>query len=352
MLGTALIVFGSVFGIMILLFVIFANANLVSHVAINDISEATSEPIDFVTTWHDPTDEKRLQTRREWMSHLYPERDSCIPPQRLPKLDELSIQIQSLRAYAPWLRVIHIVCSDGQRPPAAVLALDKRIRVVDDSKILGPRERPCFNSHALEANLDMVPGLSERFLYACDDMILAKPTPAAFFFSSNGGPIARHIGDMPSRNESCNNAHSRALCRTRKLLESKGAGVRRPAHHISAITRTGFHQARAAFPGPFAATSASKFRFGECDIHPVSMVQNFTTDGVWYKSRILDQMYLGFRDSAVLNSLQFNFMNFVRPHMFCINDNTTERLTRRTIERTQKYLENVVPLSSKICTVH
>lgn len=104
--------------------------------------------------------------------------------------DELKYSLRSAEMYAPWIRRIFIV-TDNQVPEWLNTA-NPKVQIVDHTEILPPEALPCFNSRIIEHHLHLIPGLSEHFLYANDDMFfnrLVKPTD--FFSAKDGLPIIR-----------------------------------------------------------------------------------------------------------------------------------------------------------------
>ncbi len=104
---------------------------------------------------------------------------------------ELRYSLRSAERFAPWIRRIFIV-TDGQTP-AWLDTTNPRVTVVDHSEILPPEARPCFNSAVIEYFLYRIPGLSEYFLYANDDMFFGAPVEPGFFFDADGRPFVRLI---------------------------------------------------------------------------------------------------------------------------------------------------------------
>ena len=103
--------------------------------------------------------------------------------------DELKFSLRSANQYAPWINKIFIV-TDNQVPKWLDVSHPK-IRVVDHSEIL-PREiLPTFNSVTIEHGLWRIPGLSEHFLYANDDMFFNREVSPSDFFTERGLPIVR-----------------------------------------------------------------------------------------------------------------------------------------------------------------
>lgn len=103
--------------------------------------------------------------------------------------DELRHSLRSVEKYAPWIRNIYIV-TDNQVPQWLNVRHPK-IKIVDHKEILNPESLPCFNSVVLEHSIHKIPGLSEFFLYANDDMFLNREVSPNDFFTENGKPIVR-----------------------------------------------------------------------------------------------------------------------------------------------------------------
>lgn len=105
--------------------------------------------------------------------------------------DELKYSLRSVEMYAPWIHRIFIV-TDNQTP----IWLDTsnpRIKIIDHKDIMPETCLPCFNSALIEHFLYKIPGLSEHFLYANDDMFINKPVHPSIFFDKEGLPIIRLI---------------------------------------------------------------------------------------------------------------------------------------------------------------
>lgn len=88
--------------------------------------------------------------------------------------DELRYSLRSLFKYAPWIRRIHLV-TNGQVPYWLDIS-HPRINVVTHAEIFpNPDHLPVFSSPAIEVHLHRIPGLSRRFVYFNDDVMLGAP---------------------------------------------------------------------------------------------------------------------------------------------------------------------------------
>jgi len=155
--------------------------NCIERVVLNDYLPVEF-PIDFVFT-HVSSDDIRFQTDfKEHYSNDY--QNVTVDPARFECHEELRYALRSVFLYAPWVRKIHIVV-----PYDEPLWLDKthpQISIVKHDRILPPYALPTFNSHVIESALHKIEGLSERYVYFNDDMLLARPTTPEYFFSGTG----------------------------------------------------------------------------------------------------------------------------------------------------------------------
>ncbi len=145
-------------------------------------------PIDLVYLWVDGND-PIWQAKRNRTIGLAEEKSAVNCDGRYANHDELLYSLRSAAQFAPWLRRIFIV-TDNQVPEW--LDTDNpRIRIVDHTEIMPPQALPCFNSSVIEHFIWRIPGLSERFLYANDDMYFGRPVSPSDFFAPDGLPYIR-----------------------------------------------------------------------------------------------------------------------------------------------------------------
>lgn len=181
---------------------------------------------------------------------------------RFTSHDELRFVLRSLHYYAPYVRKIHIV-TDDQRPEW--LDIDHpKISLVDHREIIDPQYLPSFNSDAIESFLWKIPGLTERFIYLNDDMLLMAPTSRLTFYTPNGlsklYASPRRIPDMPAEWADTYTIH--AHLQSADALEKRGYG--RPDvkyRHAPYVARKSILQAmEVEFADELAQTRASPVR--------------------------------------------------------------------------------------------
>ncbi|MCK6081142.1 stealth family protein [Microbacterium sp. EYE_5] len=217
--------------------------------------------IDMVFSWVDgsSTDFQR-QRAAQLSEYVVGEGDDG--PARYRHVDELRYALRSVHMYAPWVRRIFIATDS----PAPAWLLDHpKVTIVrseeffEDTSVL-----PTHNSHAVEAQLHRIEGLSEHFLYSNDDMFFGRPVRPDLFFSPAGissfVECEVRIGTGPRR--TARSGHDNALRLNRELLRERfGRTIVRDLEHCAApLRRSIAYELEREFPEEIRRTAASRFR--------------------------------------------------------------------------------------------
>ena len=106
--------------------------------------------------------------------------------------DELKYSFRSLEKYAPWIRNVFLV-TNGQIPTWLNLS-NPKIRLITHDQIFKNKSHlPTFSSPAIESHLHRINGLSKRFLYFNDDVLLLKKIYPDDFYSMSKGKLLREF---------------------------------------------------------------------------------------------------------------------------------------------------------------
>lgn len=159
-----------------------------------DVSELLPYPlpteclmeVDVVYTWvnHADSDWRELYRHATGSEYGSARGDDASSLDRFVSRDELRYSLRSIAEFAPWVRKIHIVTNCA--PPDWLKTDHPRLNWVRHEDVFPASALPTFNSHAIEARLQHVPGLAEHFIYFNDDVLLARATTRDDFFLSNG----------------------------------------------------------------------------------------------------------------------------------------------------------------------
>lgn len=253
-------------------------------------------PVDVVYTWVDGNDPAWKRKRAAFSGNPEQFHAEATDATRFTDRQELRYSLRSLHAFAPWVNNIYIV-TDNQRPDW-LAATDDRIRIIDHKEIFpDPSVLPTFNSHAIEACLHRIPGLSEHYLVMNDDFILRRSTGKHHYFTSVGQPriflSSVKVNDLPD-----SPPHVKAAQNNRRLIEQAfGKTLTQGLYHAPyAHRRSVLERLEADFP-ELAATRSSKFRF-DTDVSTVSS---------------LAQYYGYFSKEYVLGSTRYSYLQLNAP---------------------------------------
>jgi hypothetical protein len=213
-------------------------------------------PIDFVFTWVDADDPRWRQMYREHFGGE-PDRD------RFGSRHELRYALRSVHAYCAWARRIYVVSNCA--PPRWLDPSHDRVQWVDHVEIIDAAHLPTFNSHAIEAALPSIPGLSDHFVYCNDDFFVTRPLRPQLFFDHAGRsyaffePSGKLVKDRRSATEEP--WFDARLAAQRLLRDRFRYAATRFCHHAPfAINKAHCERMYAEFPEEVAATRASRSR--------------------------------------------------------------------------------------------
>ena len=145
-------------------------------------------PVDLVYLWVDGNDPEWRAKRRLYSKERYSD-VGMDNEARYSDNGELKYSLRAVEKFAPWIQNIFIV-TDGQ-VTSWLDTSNEKIKIVNHKDILDEKFLPTFNSVVIEHALYKIPGLSEHFLYANDDMFFNRPVEKSNFFTPDGRPIVR-----------------------------------------------------------------------------------------------------------------------------------------------------------------
>jgi hypothetical protein len=144
-------------------------------------------PVDVVYTWVDGSDEEWQRSRAAALKVSDPDQftESATVEARFRQHDELRYSLRSLEQHAPWVNHIWIVTAN--QVPEWLDTDHPKVTVVSHEDIWSDEGTlPTFNSHAIEAHLHRIEGLTEHFVYFNDDVFLGRDCAPEMFFEANG----------------------------------------------------------------------------------------------------------------------------------------------------------------------
>lgn len=229
-----------------------------------------ADAIDLVYLWCDATDEA-WRRKKEAVARKYGLADGNFAnaSYRFVSNDDLRYSLRSLDMFAPWIRRVFVLMDDDNRPPPWLDASNGRLALVRLGDFMPSELLPCFCSPTIEHYLPRVPGLSNRFIYANDDMMFGRNVQPSFFFSEDGFPICRFAGRAHRLDwEPKNDYHSQIKRAAEVVLAANpkprrdlmNALVRLPHHNMDAYRRDDLADAFAKYEAEITATMDYPFR--------------------------------------------------------------------------------------------
>ena len=319
------------------------------------------EKIDIVYLWVDGSD-REWQTKKQYYASSNDIETVATKDCRFINNDELKYSLRSLEKYANWINKIFIV-TDNQ-VPKWLNTKNPRIQIVDHREIIPTEYLPIFNSVGIEHCIINIPNLSEKFLYANDDMFWNNYTNHTFFFKKDGYPIFRYT--VPY-NINSSDQYINILKNTDKLLMSKYKKFIGYCddHNITAYRKSDVINCYHTFKNDIDTTIASKFRKSNNIIR--SLYSNYSVlikHG--YINKVCNRIpfykiykYIPLLRKIIRNINQYysyqtvyigtnekEFTSFLKwnTKLFCINDN--EYTTNEDRIRVKHFLQTKFPQKS------
>lgn len=303
-------------------------------------------PVDVVYTWVDGEDPKWQKKYKAAKQELDPNFVVSNSSSRYTSRDELKYSLRGLAMYAPWIHRIYII-TDDQKPKW--LKENDQLRVISHREIFTKKSAlPVFNSHAIEAQMHKIPGLSEHYIYFNDDFSITSHASPSLFFNEAG--LAKLF---PSRalfgvggQTSPESIPSIAGINDAKLLTRK-FGVT-PTHKFGHApfpqVRSVAKLAAKVFPDAFAKTGASRFR-DKTDISPVTLINHFTL----IKGNAIRAKYkLSVVDISKWDDDHARWILHHKPRAMCLNDTVDMSDEQKDIiePKLRTFLQRMFPFKS------
>lgn len=119
-----------------------------------------------------------------WQSQ-YKQYNSSIDIRRFDAHENLlKYKFRAIEKWMPWVSIIHMIVSDPTQVPDWVD--QNKVHIVLHKDFIPEEFLPTFNSCTIEMFLHNIPGLSEKFIYANDDMYPNDILKPKFYFPEEG----------------------------------------------------------------------------------------------------------------------------------------------------------------------
>lgn len=298
-------------------------------------------PIDLVYLWcdgNDPEFKKKKKAAYEKYRNVVLDKEGT-SDFRFIDMEELKYSLRSAEKYAPWIRNIYIVTYE--QVPEWLNVNHPKIHIIDHKDIIPAQYLPTFNSSAIEVFLAKIPGLSEHFIFANDDMFFWGEVGKDFFFDEKGTPYCRTRKRITK--EPVGSQYGTMVYNSYKLILDKfGKDTPYWSHHgIDAYRKSDYLECIECFKEDFNRTASHTFR-EETDIQRAiinyyalaqkgAILKEFPYK--WY-----DKIFTRIDESCYSSCTKKKIKRFKNKKfkLFCINDG------RKTKDSDRLYMKNVL----------
>jgi len=221
------------------------------------------EPIDIVYTWVDDSFAGYLEVLNRYVTD---KRDTN-PNRTRDNLDVIRYSMRSVARNLPQIRKIYFVSCRPQVPDW-LDAEHPQIEVVHHDQIMQADILPTFNSFCIVSHLHLLPGLSRRFIYVEDDMLMMSPDVMGAMFAPDGRPYVHlepmRVVPLDKLNPATSSPWNLALANAdAALAERFGPGPRRHVIHGPQVMDVDVcEQMCRDYANLIFATRESRFRHG------------------------------------------------------------------------------------------
>jgi len=250
---------------------------------------------------------------------------------------DLYYSIKSVRKNIENLRRIWIVVDDivtESHVTQVGIDLDKNIRIVHYSKIIPKTYLPIYwNSNVIESWIWKIRGLSDKFVYMCDDMYIGKRTTSDLFFH-RGKPIIRINKGPPNHSLQSDKDVSLSdyVLMWRNAIKKHGINYTRLAHNAMPYRRSLMKKYYKEYKNEVHTASNNKVRQGKKDFNLLRFSGSLS---VMKGDAILIATDANTFDYFVESGDQYGIRKIkkLKPQFFCINNtNKNQKWVYNTLE--------------------
>lgn len=306
--------------------------------------------VDLVYLWVDGNDPEWRKKKESYLTDIKKYDNDAVNVSRFANNDELKYSLRSVEQFAPWINRIFIV-TDNQIPHW--LNTDNpKVTIVDHKEIFPADKLPLFNSNAIEAKISEIPGLSEYFLYANDDMFFWGTVDKEFFFE--GEKVICRFDKKLKREQYNKGLYGSSIRRAYNLVKDRynlPMDAHYPHHNIDAYRKSIFYSCEEEYKKDFDKTLNNRFReFDDIQRSIVSFYAVATGAGVpkfvhcsWIDKHIFRKKYDSMYSSVSSKKLD-KILN-CEAKLMCLND--YRKTTNSDRSKLKEVLEKKFPNKSE-----
>lgn len=106
-------------------------------------------------------------------------------PNRFRDWGTMRYVLRGIEINCPWINKVHLILFDESMVPEWLDTTNPKLHICYHRDYIPEKYLPTFSSSVIEMFVHKIPGLTENFIYSCDDMLFTKPIPEDYFFKDN-----------------------------------------------------------------------------------------------------------------------------------------------------------------------
>ena len=304
----------------------------------------TGEAFDVAFTW---VDDRWPGYLDELRAHAHTPHDTN-PNRTRDNLQLLRYSLRSLAMHAPWVRNVHLFTRRPQLPPW-LDTRHPRLRITHHDEVMEPSLLPTFSSFAIVLHLHRLPGISRRFAYFEDDMLLgARVVPGDFMDGEGRLRIYPRLARAPRETRVGDSPWTAALAGANRLLDARFGRAHRWASHFPlAVDMELWGEMLAQWPEALGRTRADRFR-SPSDVAPEFLYLHYARARDRASAASLVEsyrqcFYFPLENRLAQMRLQRAAAERLQPKFITMNDNFGEGVEARVESYLRSLLERWFP---------
>lgn len=289
----------------------------------------------MVYTWVNGDDPDYLQVYNQ-----YAEKPKDANPERVRDVYQtLKYSLRSVEKFAPWIRTIYIVTVRPQAPDWLDINHPK-VKVVHHDEIIDEEFLPTFNYNTIESYLHKIPGLSEYYVYSCDDFLFGNDVHLSDFIDSKNRMTIFNtiIGENFKFRiyERKNDIFSMGKIEHNPIFYKKSFVAQ-----MQEINQENFHKTR-----------ASKFRRDD-NITMQKVFRQYMlwhrrkrSKPIWFTDLLKIHTFHKITNDLLYQEKMIKKLLMKQPKFYCLNDDQREYPDPKVVKFIQTFLERTYPVKS------